>query len=181
MDVAPKTKTTPRQKIAQLVRMLGATEHGVRVNTWSALKHTMKSLGITWTDVGNWIEGDEALQLVARTMANAGVTVSVNDVVNWIKNNGENDLRIIYETALKEGIEIGKRQATPHQASHRSNGHGAPNPRDMAAYCQQHLDDLNEWEQEFVTNMMSWTQRRPPTAKQQNRLEELYAQLGGRI
>jgi hypothetical protein len=70
-DVEPKKKTTPRERIAQLVRQFGAPERGVRANTWRALELTMGNEGISWTDVGNWIEqGDgyteeEMLEIVA--------------------------------------------------------------------------------------------------------------------
>lgn len=69
MDVAPKKKTTPREKIAQIVRMLAASERGVRVNAWRALERTMESEGISFSDIGNWIEHsyseDEMLEIVA--------------------------------------------------------------------------------------------------------------------
>jgi hypothetical protein len=70
-DVAPKKKTTPRMRVALLVRQFGASERGVRVNTWTALENTMKTMGVTWTDVGNWIESgdgyteEEMLEIVA--------------------------------------------------------------------------------------------------------------------
>jgi hypothetical protein len=57
MDVAPKQKTTPRERIAQLVRLFGATERGVRVNAWRALEHMMEKEHVNWSDVGNWIQG----------------------------------------------------------------------------------------------------------------------------
>ena len=63
MDVSPKKKTTPRERVAQLVRVFGATERGERVSAWLALERTMKSEGISWSDVGNWIEHGGELKL----------------------------------------------------------------------------------------------------------------------
>jgi hypothetical protein len=59
VEVAPKQKTTPRQKIALLVRQFGTAERGVRVNAWRALKRTMEGAGVSWSDVGNWIEHED--------------------------------------------------------------------------------------------------------------------------
>jgi hypothetical protein len=71
-DVSPKKKTTPQERIAQLVRQFGAPERGVRANAWRALEHAMKDFGVNWSDVGNWIERDngkyteeEMLEMVA--------------------------------------------------------------------------------------------------------------------
>jgi hypothetical protein len=71
-DIAPKKKTTPQERIAQLVRLFGTTERGERANAWRALERTMESVGVTWSDIGNWIEhGDgkyteeEMLEMVA--------------------------------------------------------------------------------------------------------------------
>jgi hypothetical protein len=72
VDVASKKKTTPRERIAQLVRLFGTTERGERANAWRALERTMESVSVTWSDIGNWIEhGDgkyteeEMLEMVA--------------------------------------------------------------------------------------------------------------------
>ena len=54
--VEPKKKTTPKEKITMLVRQLSAHEHGVKVAAWRAIERAMQSHGITWVDVGNWIE-----------------------------------------------------------------------------------------------------------------------------
>jgi hypothetical protein len=72
VDVASKKKTTPRERIAQLVRLFGTPKRGERANAWRALERTMESVGVTWSDIGNWIEhGDgkyteeEMLEMVA--------------------------------------------------------------------------------------------------------------------
>jgi hypothetical protein len=52
MDVAP----TPRERVAQLIRLFGSPLHGERVNAWRLLEQVMKSEGLIWTDIGNWVE-----------------------------------------------------------------------------------------------------------------------------
>ena len=51
-----------------LVRQLSAHERGVRAAAWYAIERTMQSHGITWVDVGNWIENsyseEEMLEVV---------------------------------------------------------------------------------------------------------------------
>jgi hypothetical protein len=56
-----------------------------------------------------------------------------------------------------------------------------PSAADMAMYCYQRIDRLSDWEQEFITNMASWTRTRPLSLKQQAHLEKIYLKLGGRV
>jgi hypothetical protein len=58
-----------------------------------------------------------------------------------------------------------------------------PSAQDMAIFCYQNIGKLkSEWENEFVTNMASWTRTiRPLSPKQQQHLEKIYIKLGGRI
>ena len=57
-----------------------------------------------------------------------------------------------------------------------------PPARDMAMYCYQHMDNLNDWENEFITNMVSLTRLGYPLSiKRQDKLETIYLKLGGRI
>jgi hypothetical protein len=66
--VEPKKKTTPKDMIAMIVRQFSAHERGVRAAAWRGLESTMQSQGITWVDVGDWIEHsyseEEMLQIV---------------------------------------------------------------------------------------------------------------------
>lgn len=45
------------KRVAQLVRMLGTSNVGERRNAFAVLESTMQGAGITWTDLGNLIEG----------------------------------------------------------------------------------------------------------------------------
>jgi hypothetical protein len=66
--VEPKKKTTPKEKIALIMRQFSAPERGVRAAAWRGIEDTMQSHGITWVDVGDWIEHsyseDEMHQIV---------------------------------------------------------------------------------------------------------------------
>jgi hypothetical protein len=66
--VEPKKKTTPKDKIAMVVRQFSAHERGVRAAAWRGIENMMQSQGITWVDVGDWIEHsyseEEMLQIV---------------------------------------------------------------------------------------------------------------------
>src|SRR6516225_4159699 len=77
-------------------------------------------------------------------------------------------------------------RAERSQNQARTTHHGVfqlqfPSARDMAAFCYQRIDDLNDWETEFVTNMVSWVRTRPLSLKQQAHLEKIYLKLGGEV
>ena len=48
-----------KKRIAKLVRQFGAAERGVRANAWRATERALEDMGANWSDVGNWIEGDD--------------------------------------------------------------------------------------------------------------------------
>ena len=132
MDVAPKQKTTPRERIAQLVRLFGTTERGEGANAWRALERMMDGAGITWSDVGNWIElGD-----------NDGAYT-------------EDELQQFGRARHAEGIEAGIKIGEARKSNDGGNGHSAlPKPADMAEYCHERLGRLKDDKQrEFVTDM----------------------------
>src|SRR5262249_38704547 len=95
----------------------------------------------------------------------------------------EHEMQEIYNAGIKEGarLAIQKMRAQMPYGPPQHVTPQFPSAQDMALYCYQHLDRCNEWETEFATNMMSWTRRRPLTAKQQARLEELFIKLGGKV
>jgi hypothetical protein len=141
VDVAPKQKTTPRQKVAQLVRLFGTTERGERVSAWRALERTMEGAGVSWSDVGNWIEqGSE-------------------------HDNGkynEVEMQEFAQAARAEGVETGiKIGETRIQGQQQSNGHIIlPKPSEMAEYCHERPHRLKDDKQrEFIDEMYAKTQR----------------------
>ena len=146
-------------KLAKLVRMFGTKNPSERAVAWRALIRKLDTFGADFNDLGDRIEhaGNGALS--------------------------ENEMREIYDAGIKEGARQVE-QKMRNQASHGALGHGTPQfppARDMAMFCYQHMNQLNDWEEEFVTNMASWTRTRPLSVKQQAHLEKIYLQLGGKI
>jgi hypothetical protein len=132
-------------------------------------------------------EADAAAQVLPRTLRNAGTDVidKIAELItspfdeNAPNNNGqllEAEMREIFDAGVKEGL---KRAAKSN--INATNTIPMPSARDMAMYCYQHFDALNEWERGFITNMMIRTRRGPLYPKQQDKLEQIYINLGGRI
>jgi hypothetical protein len=131
-------------------------------------------------------EADAAAKMLPRTLRNAGTDV-VDKVATLITSpfdgtpggNGElpeEVMQEVFDAGVKEGLKRAERSTV-----NNVNAVTMPSARDMAVYCYQHFNDLNEWEQKFITNMMIWTRRRPLYQKQQDKLEQIYINLGGRI
>jgi hypothetical protein len=146
-------------KLANLIRRLSSNSDGEVVATARAIIRTLQGIGADIHDVADRIEhaGNGAL--------------------------AENEMQEIYNAGIKEGarLAIQKMQAQMARGSPQHLTPQFPSPQDMAFFCYQRLNQCNEWENEFATNMMSWTRRRPLTMKQQARLEELYLRLGGKV
>ena len=146
-------------KLANLIRRLTSDQDGEVVATARALIRTLNSIGADIHDVAERIEhsGNGALS--------------------------EREMQEIFDAGVKTGIKQTE-QKLRNQAPH-GGAQGMtvqfPSARDMAMYCYQCIDRLNEWEQEFIGNMVRWTRRRPLTIKQQARLEEVYLKLGGKV
>ena len=156
------TDLTPiAEKLAKVVRMFGSDNPNLRAEAWKALVRTLNTFGADFNDLGDRIEhaGNGALS--------------------------EAEMQEIYDAGIKEG----ERRAAYIQRSQnqaRTTHHGVfqlqfPPARDMAAFCYQRIDDLNDWESEFVTNMASWTRVKPLSLKQQAHLEKIYLKLGGEV
>ena len=153
--VEPKKKTTPKAKIAMLVRQLSAHERGVRAATWCAIERTLQSHDMTWVDVGNWIEHG---------------------------GNGELDeaeAQALFDAGVKEGEQREHKKA----AANSNYGTSAlPSAFIMASFCHERRERLaRDKDREFVDHMIIVAHRRTLSPKQQTWLEDLYLKLGGRI
>jgi hypothetical protein len=132
-------------------------------------------------------EAAAAAQMLPRTLHNAGSDV-VDKIATLItspfdenapSNNGqlpEAVMQEVFDAGVKEGLKRAGRSNI-----NNVNAVTMPSARDMAVYCYQHFNDLNEWERGFITNMMIRTRRGPLYPKQQDKLEQIYINLGGRI
>jgi hypothetical protein len=161
--VEPKKKTAPKEMITMLVRQLSAHEHGVRVAAWRAIERTMQSHGITWVDVGNWIEQGDKLE---------------HDGGKYTEAEMQEFAQASRVEGVEAGIKIGMARAS------RSNGHIVlPGPSEMAEYCHARLGRLKDDKQrEFVADMFVITRRRINLSLGRlGYLASIYIQIGGRI
>ena len=161
-DVAPKQKTTPRQRIAQLVRLLGSPLRGERVSAWNMLKGAMEDESYTWNDIGNDVEHGGA-------DADGKYT--------------ESELQEFAQACRAEGVEAGIAIGRARANGGGGNGHlSLPKPSEMATYCHDRLGQLKDDRQrEFVTDMFLITrQGRSLSLGRLGYLVSIYIQIGGR-
>lgn len=163
MDVAPKQKTTPRQRVAQLVRLFNTTERGERVSAWHALVRTMGSENVSWSDVGNWIEHGSGCDDGKFTEA---------------------EMLEFAQAARAEGVEAGIKIGLARAGNGSGNGQlTLPQPLEMAEYCHQRAGQLKDDKQrDFISDMRRVTVRRLPLSRPRlGYLISIYVQVGGRI
>ena len=161
MDVQPKKKTTPRERIAQLVRLLGSPERGERVSAWKMLKGVMEGESYTWNDIGNDVEyggADSESRYTEVEMLEA--------------------IQVARAEAIEEGIKIGMVRGNGRGNCHLS----LPPPGEMASYCHDRLSRMKDDEQrKFVTEMFLTTRRGlSPQRGSLGYLVSLYIKHGGR-
>lgn len=164
--VAPKQPLTPRQKIAQLVRMLGSDQQGEQLNVVAMLKSTLKSLNANCNDLGDVIEREASKYSEAQLIEFAEAVRA--------ETRAE---------AVEQGIKIGEARA---KANGKSNGHGhgytLPSAAIMAEHCHYWRGRLRSYrEREFVDEMIVKTQQgRGLSLRTLGYLASLYIGLGGR-
>jgi hypothetical protein len=159
VNVAPKQKTTPRQKIAQLVRLFGTTARGERASAWHALERTMEGAGVSWSDVGNWIEQN-------------GIDEG---------KYTESELQEFGQAMRAEGVEAGIKVGM----TRKSNGGAGtlPSTAIMAEYCHERIGRLqNDWQRNFVTDIFVITRHmKNLSLSRLANLAKIYIEIGGRI
>jgi hypothetical protein len=119
-------------KLANLIRRLSSNSDGEVVATAHALIRTLQGIGADIHDVAACVEhsGNGALS--------------------------EHEMQEIYNAGIKEGARLAvqkMRAQMPHSSPSRLTPQ-FPSAADMVMYCYQHIDRLNDWEREFITNMM---------------------------
>ena len=139
--------------------MLGS-KGGEKRNAYAALEHAMRSEGINWSDIGNWIEQSEI------------------DEGKYT----EADLQGFGQAMRAEGVETGIKIGMARAGNGGANGHFVlPKDSEMADYCRSHRDDLEPKHHSFVDKMptraRSW---RPLSLKEKGYLVSLYIKHGGK-
>jgi hypothetical protein len=161
VDVAPKKKTTPQQRIAQLLRLLGSSNVGERRIAWTKLEHILPKEGFDWNDIGDaFVGGDDDGKYT------------------------EAEMQEFASAARAEGVEEGIKIGRAHAGNGSSNGHlTLPLPLEMAEYCHDRPYQLKDDKQrDFVVDMYVKTQRgwrlKPG---QLGYLASIYIQIGGKV
>jgi len=152
------------KRIAQLARSVGSIG-GERRNAFAALEQCMRSHGISWSDVGNWIEHG----------ANGGNADAEEKYT-------ETEMQEFAQAARAEGVETGIKIGVARAA--QSNGHVTlPRPPEMAEYCHERLGRLKDDKQrEFISDMYVITRRgKNLSLGRLGYLVSIYIQIGGRI
>jgi hypothetical protein len=141
--------------LAKCIRLLASDKDGDVVAAWRGLIRKLKSIGADIHDLAACIEhsGNGALS--------------------------EHEMQEIFDAGVKEGARQVEQKMRANQLQRIVPQF--PSAADMAMYCYQRVDRLSDWEQEFITNMASWTRTRPLSAKQQAHLEKIFLKLGGRV
>jgi hypothetical protein len=155
-DLGPNKK-----RIAQLMRMLSSSG-GERRNAFAALERIMRSEGISWTDVGNWVEHDA------------------------VQDNGkytEAEMQEFAQAARAEGVEAGIKIGMTRASNGGGNGHlTLPQPFEMAEYCHERPSRLkDDAQRDFINEMYAKTQRGINLQRGTlGYLASIYIKLGGR-
>jgi hypothetical protein len=151
--------TPIKERLAKCVRLFGSTE---RANARVMTERALESVGASWTDFGDWIEHSYSESEVLEAIAAAG------------------------KEKLEQGVKIGKAQTEAEARLHNGRSRAAaalslPSPTVMAAFCHERREQLNEWEQSFIDDMHvgGKARRFRLSVKQQDKLQDLYQQLGG--
>jgi hypothetical protein len=120
----------------------------------------MQSEGITWSDIGNAIEGPTDGKFT------------------------KEEMQEVFATARKEGVDAGIKIGMARvQTQQQSNGHIVlPEPSEMAQYCHERLSRLkNDNERDFVSDAYLITRRGIKlTLPKLGYLASLYIKNGGR-
>lgn len=121
-------QTTPQQRVAQLVRLLGTPERGERANAWRVLEPAMKVAGLSWNDIGNAIDG------------------------KYTETDLQQYAQVAREEGVKAGISIGLARASNGNGG---NGHMTlPEPSEMARYCNARLNQIDTKHHAFIGQMI---------------------------
>ena len=122
-----------------------------------------------------------AVEAFGRILVNAGNDV-VFAVAERIENesNGklsDNEMQEIFEAGVKHGKALGAKMQMQTQQAHAQ----LPSAYQMATFCFERMERLDEKHHDFISKMTRTARRYPLSPKQQTYLEDLYIQLGGSV
>jgi hypothetical protein len=123
---------------------------------------------------------DMAVQALGRTLQKAGPD-AIHIVAERIEHPNEIS-EADMQALIDEGIGIGEKRAEQKRRA-RNAPPELPDARTMTLFCYQRLDQLDDWYQQFIPNILVKRVQRgiPLSPPQQSKLEEAYIRLGGGI
>ncbi len=149
---------TYEQRIADLIRHLGTDYESEALATVSALKKTLASRNLTFTDLGDGIE----------KLATGDLT--------------QGEMQRIHDAAYAKGLADAEHKRAEGQAVYGLRPDGSPDWEEIALHCQRQKQRLEAKHHQFVDDMASrltWWGREP-SEKQGKYLLSLFRQIGGR-
>jgi hypothetical protein len=87
------------------------------------------------------------------------------------------EMKEIFDAGVAHGKKLGEQARAQAQQAHAQ----MPPAYTMANFCFERKDRMNDWEWEFITNILPWSRRGSLSPKQQNKLEDIYVRLGGSV
>src|SRR5258708_5658454 len=140
-------------RLGKLIRMLSSEKDGEVLATVQALQRTLRGAG-------------------ADLHVLAGAIEKPNGALS------ETDAKRIYDAGFHDGLR--KAENAQHGSGTFRNVDGTPHWHQMALFCQQRADQLEEKHREFIHDMASRTVWREPTERQGKYLFSLFLKLGGK-
>jgi hypothetical protein len=120
-----------------------------------------------------------AAQALNRTLQSAGTDIhALAAIVEHGGELNEAEMRKLYDAGVEEGMRLAEKARFGSEDFHNING--LPSWHEMALWCQQRYDRLEDKHREFIDDMAGLTLWREPTEKQGKYLTSLYHKLGGR-
>jgi hypothetical protein len=119
-----------------------------------------------------------AAKALNRTLQSAGADLHVlAAVIEKPTKLSPAEMRQIYDAGFKDGLR--KAENAQHGPADFRNIDGSPCWNEIALWCQQRNEKLNEKERKFIDDMAGLTVWREPTEKQAQWLKSIFYRLGG--
>ena len=153
MDITPPTpEQDKRDAVKSLILLLGSKDE-------NAVRNAARALVVRLPGIG----GD--LHKLAELVDYLGAGPLYT----------ETDMKQVWEAAIKQR----EQQRAANNVRHVPQ---FPPARGMATFCYRNIDELNDWERDFITNIVTVTRLlRPLSPKRQAHLEKIYLKLGGQV
>jgi hypothetical protein len=140
------------RKLVPLIRLLSSDKAGERDAALGAIGRTLKSAGADFHD------------LAARVESNGGLT--------------KEEMEKLYAAGFTDGMNAADDKRRDKNGFHPVE---KMSPHEIAVWCRERDDRLNEREIEFLNNVSARTVWREPTPREEKWLRSIFLRLGGRV